>query len=76
MLVRVLLIFLAAATVHGAGGRLISRFHLDLDDCDDIAANANYLYLACHSTHAPKTLPVGSQNSVTSFSQQLMIPGS
>ena len=37
MLVRVLLIFVAAATVHGAGARLISRFHLDLDDCDDLA---------------------------------------
>ena len=62
MLVRVLLIFVAAATVHGAGARLISRFHLDLDDCDDIAADANYLYLACHSTHAPKTLPSNPPN--------------
>ncbi len=43
--------------------QLISSFHLDLDDCDDIAADSNYLYFACHSAHAPGLAPANPANT-------------
>ncbi len=57
MFLRVMIVFLAAASAHGAGAKLVSSFHLDLDDCDDLAVSSGYLYFACHSTHEPGKPP-------------------
>jgi hypothetical protein len=62
MLLRVLIVFLAAASAHGAGAQLVSSFHIDLDDCDDVAASSGYLYFACHSTHEPGKPPANPAN--------------
>jgi hypothetical protein len=37
-------------------------YHLDLDDCDDVAADAGSLYFACHSAHAPGKTPASPPN--------------
>ena len=51
---------LAVTALHAA--RLQSSFHLDLDDCDDVAADAHSLYFACHSAHAPGKAPANPPN--------------
>jgi hypothetical protein len=53
MRLQIAVVFLAVVTARLHGAELISSFHLDLDDCDDVAADSRYLYFACHSTHAP-----------------------
>jgi len=54
VLSRILAALLFVAAVRAAdAARLKSLFHLDLDDCDDVAADAGSLYFACHSAHAP-----------------------
>ena len=57
-------VFLAAAVLapHANGSRVISSFHLDVDDCDDVAADTRSLYFACHSTHAPGVAPANPPN--------------
>ena len=62
MLSRILIAFLAVAAVRADAARLASSFHLDLDDCDDVAADAGSLYFACHSAHAPGALPANPPN--------------
>jgi len=52
----------AVVVARADGARLISSFHLDLDDCDDVAADSNYLHFACHSTHAPGVAPADPPN--------------
>ena len=39
-----------------------TTYHLDLDDCDDVAADASSLYFACHSAHAPGVIPANPPN--------------
>jgi hypothetical protein len=62
MLAWLLLMSFVAASAHGAGAHLISSYHLDLDDCDDLAADSGSLYFACHSTHAPGKPPANPPN--------------
>jgi hypothetical protein len=62
MLARILVALLTVATVQTEGARLKSSFHLDLDDCDDVAADAGNLYFACHSSHAPGAAPSNPPN--------------
>ncbi|HTP31828.1 MAG TPA: SBBP repeat-containing protein [Candidatus Acidoferrales bacterium] len=57
MLSKILVVFLFVAAVRSEAARLKSLFHLDLDDCDDVAADADSLYFACHSAHAPGKAP-------------------
>ncbi len=57
MLLRIIAaIVLGTVVARADGAQLISSFHLDLDDCDDVAADS-ILYFACHSTHAPGHRP-------------------
>ncbi len=52
MLARILLaIGFVAALSYGATP--LSSFHVDLDDCDDIAVDGQAIYLACHSARTP-----------------------
>ena len=62
MLSKILIAFLAVAAVRADVARLKSSFHLDLDDCDDVAADSNSLYFACHSAHAPGAIPANPSN--------------
>jgi Beta-propeller repeat len=62
MLLRILIIFLAVAAARTDAARLKSSFHLDLDDCDDVAADSTNLYFACHSAHAPGAVPANPPN--------------
>jgi hypothetical protein len=54
--------FLAVAAVRAHAAPLKSSFHLDLDDCDDVAADSSSLYFACHSAHAPGATPAKPPN--------------
>jgi len=58
VLPRILAVFLSVAAVPAQ----TSHFHLDLDDCDDVAADAASLYFACHSAHAPGKPPASPPN--------------
>jgi hypothetical protein len=62
VLSKILIAFLAVATVGAGAARLKSSFHLDLDDCDDVAADSSSLYFACHSAHAPGAIPANPPN--------------
>ena len=62
MLSRMLIVLLAITAVRTDAARLKSSFHLDLDDCDDVAADSGSLYFACHSTHAPGAIPANPPN--------------
>jgi len=62
ILFRLTLIVLPAFGVRINAARLISSFHLDLDDCDDVAADSRALYFACHSSHAPGAAPANPPN--------------
>jgi hypothetical protein len=55
-------IFLSVAAVRADAAGPKSLFHLDLDDCDDVAADARSLYFACHSAHAPGKMPASPPN--------------
>lgn len=62
LLSRILVVFLSVAAVRADAARLKSSFHLDLDDCDDVAADSSSLYFACHSAHAPGAIPADPPN--------------
>jgi hypothetical protein len=62
VLSRILIVFFAIAAVRVDAARLRSSFHLDLDDCDDVAVDSTSLYFACHSAHAPGALPANPPN--------------
>jgi hypothetical protein len=62
MRLQIAIILLAGASVRATGAELISSFHLDLDDCDDVAADSHSLYFACHSAHAPSKAPASPPN--------------
>jgi hypothetical protein len=62
VLSKLLFVFLSFAAVHADASHLKSLFHLDLDDCDDVAADAGSLYFACHSAHAPGKTPSSPPN--------------
>jgi len=53
VLSRIVIVFLAVAAASADAANLKSSFHLDLDDCDHVAADSSSLYFACHSAHAP-----------------------
>lgn len=53
MIANFVIVFLDLATVSAGASRFKCLFHLDLDDSDDVAADSNNLYFACHSAHAP-----------------------
>src|SRR5436190_12111231 len=57
-----LIVFLAITAVRTDAARPKSSFYLDLDDCDDVAADSGSLYFACHSTHAPGAIPANPPN--------------
>jgi hypothetical protein len=62
VLSKILIAFLTVAAVCADAAQLKSSFHLDLDDCDDVAADSSSLYFACHSTHAPGAIPANPPN--------------
>ena len=62
MLSKILIAVLSVAAVRADAARLKSSFHLDLDDCDDVAADSRSLYFACHSAHAPGAIPANPPN--------------
>ena len=62
VLSRILIVLLALAAVRTDAAQLRSSFHLDLDDCDDVAADSSSLYFACHSAHAPGAIPANPPN--------------
>ena len=62
MLSKILIAVLSVAAVRADAARLKSSFHLDLDDCDDVAADSSSLYFACHSAHAPGAIPANPPN--------------
>ena len=62
MLSKILIALLAVAAFRAGAAQLKSSFHLDLDDCDDVAADSSSLYLACHSAHAPGAIPANPPN--------------
>ena len=62
VLLKVLIILFAVLTVRVDAARPKSLFHLDLDDCDDVAADAKSLYFACHSAHAPGSKAANPSN--------------
>jgi hypothetical protein len=62
VLSKLLVVFLSVAAIRAEAARLKSSFHLDLDDCDDVAADASSLYFACHSAHAPEEAPASPPN--------------
>ena len=53
--IAVVLMGVAASIANAA--EPMSLFHIDLDDCDDIAVDAHSIYLACHSTRTPGGAP-------------------
>ena len=59
---RILFASLAVAAFCTDASAHRSSFHLDLDDCDDVAADSRSLYFACHSTHAPGATPANPPN--------------
>lgn len=62
MRLQIAIVLLATISVRVNGAELISSFHLDLDDCDDVAADSHSLYFACHSAHAPSKAPSSPPN--------------
>ena len=62
MLAKILVTFLAVAAIRADAARLKWWFHVDLDDCDDVAADSSGLYFACHSAHAPGATPANPPN--------------
>ncbi len=62
MLSKILVVFLSIGAVGAGAARLKSSFHLDLDDCDDVAADSSSLYFACHSAHAPGAISANPPN--------------
>ena len=62
MRLQIAIVLLATLCVRLNGAELISSFHLDLDDCDDVAADSHNLYFACHSAHAPGEAPSSPPN--------------
>jgi len=62
VLSKALIILFAVLAVRMDAARPRSSFHLDLDDCDDVAADAQSLYFACHSAHAPGTKAANPPN--------------
>jgi hypothetical protein len=62
LLSKILVALLSVAALRADAARPKSSFQLDVDDCDDVAADSSSLYFACHSAHAPGKMPANPPN--------------